>query len=62
MTSNIVQTRAYYTCDHDPCAEVITDEQAIEQGGLAKAGWRKQFNETERKMNHFCPQHSSEEA
>lgn len=55
------QCAVYFTCDHEACAESITDDQAIAQGGLTKVGWTRKFNEIERKMNHFCPAHSPKE-
>lgn len=51
------QRQIVINCDHVGCDLAFNDAELAERGGLRAMGWLLQFNDTERRMEHFCPDH-----
>jgi hypothetical protein len=52
--------RLDFACDHAGCDVVIKDGDVIAAGGLVAVGWKRVFDETDRKLKHYCPLHTKE--
>jgi hypothetical protein len=45
------------SCDGDGCDQSYDNAAIAEGGGLLQMGWLTKFNDTARKLEHFCPVH-----
>lgn len=47
------------SCDHEGCTTAYNDKEIQAAGGLKEMGWSTDFDQGERVLKHYCPEHTT---